>query len=93
MTYTPESKVEISVSAVGDAGTWEGDTLVVLAFEQEDKEALAVIAGEGAAAASEKLGGAAQDMISLLEFKVGSKTGQWKGGCSTCICLAFYGFF
>ena len=76
MTYTPESKVEISALAIGEADTWEGDTLVLLAFQQEDKEAFAVIAGAGAAAVDEKLGGPALDMVVLEEFKVG----RWRWG-------------
>lgn len=79
MTFTEESKVQLSASAVGEAGAWEGDTLVLLAFQQEDKEASAVIAGAAAAAIDERLGGAALDMVALEEFKVG-KRGRGGGG-------------
>ena len=70
MTFTPESQASVSVSAAGKADSWEGDLLVLLAFQQEDKKALAVLAGAGAEAADKGLEGAATDMISTQEFKV-----------------------
>lgn len=70
MSYTPESQASVSVSAASKAGSWEGDMLVLLAFQQEDKEAFAVLAGAGAEAADKALEGAAVDMISTQEFKV-----------------------
>lgn len=73
LTYTEESKVRISASKVGEADAWEGDTLVLLAFQQDNKEAFAVIAGAGAAAVDEKLGGPALDVVVLEEFKVGRR--------------------
>lgn len=70
MSYTPESKAQLSASGVEKADTWEGDVLVLLAFQQEDKEAFAALAGEGAAAADKRLEGVAADMIFSQEFKV-----------------------
>lgn len=70
MCYTAESKASVSVSPVSKADAWEGDMLVLLAFQQKDKEAFAVLAGDGAAAADKGLEGAAADMISSQEFKV-----------------------
>lgn len=70
MSYTPDSQVSVSVSAASKADSWEGDMLVLLAFQQEDKEAFGVLAGPGAEAADKALDGAATDMISTQEFKV-----------------------
>lgn len=70
MSYTPESEVSVSVSATSKADSWEGDMLVLLAFQPEDKEAFAVLAGAGAEAADKALEGAAVDTISTQEFKV-----------------------
>ncbi|CAM9502920.1 unnamed protein product [Ascophyllum nodosum] len=69
LVYTPESAVDVSASAASSAEAWEGDMLVLTAFQQEDKEAFAAIAGAAAEAADEKLGGAAQDIIATQEFK------------------------
>lgn len=70
LVYTPESTVDVSSSPASVAETWEGDMLLLTAFQQEDKEALAAIAGTAAVAADERLGGAAQDLIETQEFKV-----------------------
>lgn len=70
MSYTPEGQVSLSVSAASKADSWEGDLLVLLSFQQEDKEAFAVLAGAGAEAADNALEGAAADIISTQEFKV-----------------------
>ncbi len=70
MAFTPESEASVSVSAASKADAWEGDLLVLLAFQQEDKKALAVLAGAGAEAADKALDGAASDMITTQEFKV-----------------------
>lgn len=70
MSFTPESEASVSVSAASNADAWEGDLLVLLAFQQEDKKALAVLAGAGAEAADKGLDGAASDMITAQEFKV-----------------------
>lgn len=70
MSYTPESQASVSVSALSKADSWEGDMLVLLAFQQEDKKGFAVLAGAGAEAADKALKGAAVDMISTQEFKV-----------------------
>lgn len=71
MSYTPESQATVSVLAASKADSWEGDMLVLLAFQQEDKKALGVLAGAAAEAADKTLDGAAVDMISTQEFKVG----------------------
>ena len=78
LVYTPESAVDVSASAASSAEAWEGDMLVLTAFQQEDKEAFAAIAGAAAEAADEKLGGAAQDIIATQEFKVGGEGGGGK---------------
>ena len=70
MTYSPESQVSLSVSAASKADSWEGDMLVLLAFQQEDKKAFGMLAGAAAEAADKALDGAAVDMISTHEFKV-----------------------
>lgn len=70
MSYTAESPASVSVSAGSKADSWEGDMLVLLAFQQEDKEAFAVLAGAAAEAADKALEGAAVDIISTQEFKV-----------------------
>ncbi|CAM9241779.1 unnamed protein product, partial [Ectocarpus fasciculatus] len=80
MCYTAESKASVSVSPVSKADAWEGDMLVLLAFQQEDKEAFAVLAGDGAAAADKGLEGAAADIISSQEFK-----GEKKGSVSAML--------
>lgn len=80
MTYTPESQVAVSVSAASKADSWEGDMLVLLAFQQEDKEAFALLAGAGAEAADKALEGAAADMISTQEFKVRKGKHEGEGG-------------
>lgn len=69
MTYTPEAKVEVSVFSKA-ADEWEGDMVVMLAFQNEDKEAFASIAGKAALLLDGKLGGVAQDIIAAQEFKV-----------------------
>ena len=70
MSYTPESQASLSVSAASKADSWEGDMLVLLAFQQEDKKAFGVLAGAAAEAADKALDGAAVDLISTQEFKV-----------------------
>lgn len=70
LAYTPESTVDVSSSPASVAESWEGDMLLLMAFQQEDKEALAALAGAAAVAADERLGGAAQDLIVTQEFKV-----------------------
>eukprot|EP00752_Nemacystus_decipiens_P009097 g8122.t1 len=80
MSYTPESEVSVSVSAASKATSWEGDMLVLLAFQQEDKEAFGVLAGSAAEAVDKALDGAAVDMISTHEFK-----GEKKGSISAML--------
>ncbi|CAM9663960.1 unnamed protein product [Pylaiella littoralis] len=80
MSYTPEGQVSLSVSAASKADSWEGDLLVLLSFQQEDKEAFAVLAGAGAEAADKALEGAAADIISTQEFK-----GEKKGSVSAML--------
>lgn len=70
MSYTPESEVDVSISSASTADAWEGDMLVLLAFQQEDKEAFASIAGDLGSSSDGKLGGIAQDIIDAQEFKV-----------------------
>ncbi|CAM9562700.1 unnamed protein product, partial [Ectocarpus sp. 13 AM-2016] len=80
MCFTAESKASVSVSPVSTADAWEGDMLVLLAFQQEDKEAFAALAGDGAVAADKGLEGAVADMISSQEFK-----GEKKGSISAML--------
>eukprot|EP00903_Cladosiphon_okamuranus_P013572 g12642.t1 len=80
MTYTPEIQTTVSVSAASKADSWEGDMLVLLAFQQEDKKAFGVLAGAAAEAADKALDGVAVDMISMQEFK-----GEKKGSLSAML--------
>ncbi|CAM9937203.1 unnamed protein product [Scytosiphon promiscuus] len=80
MSYTPESTAQVSASAIDKAETWEGDVLVLLAYQQEDKEAFAGLAGAGAAAADNRLEGVVADMIASQEFK-----GEKKGSVSAVL--------
>lgn len=94
MCYTAESKASVSVSPVSKADAWEGDMLVLLAFQQEDKQAFAVLAGDGAAAADKGLEGAAADMISWQEFKVCERgEGGGRGGMLRLSCLVSTGSY
>lgn len=74
LTLTEPSSVQLNIIPEESASTWAGDLLVFLAFQQEDKDAFASLAGATAAAANDKLGGLAQDVVDMQEFKGAKKT-------------------